>query len=57
MSRRFDDTAAAEEIMKDIEDGKYTNAATVIGLLKQIISDLPRTTVSREAQAYLDNHF
>jgi len=56
MSTRFTDTAAAEEIMRDIEDGKYSENAAY-GLLKQIISDLPGTSVAREAQAYLDNHY
>ena len=56
MSTRFTDTAAAEEIMRDIEDGKYSKNVAY-GLLNQIINDLPNTTVAREAQAYLDNHY
>lgn len=56
MSTRFTDTAAAEEIMRDIEDGKYSRNVAY-GLLNQIINDLPNTSVAREAQAYLDNHY
>jgi uncharacterized protein (DUF1499 family) len=56
MSTQFYSTASAEEVLRDIEDGKYSSN-TAYGLLKQIISDLPGTSVAREAQAYLDNHY
>ena len=55
MSRRFYDTAAAEEIMKDIKVGKYSSVVAY-GLLNQIVNDLPGTAVAREAQQYLANY-
>ena len=55
MSRRFYDTAAAEEIMKDIKAGKYSSAVAY-GLLNQIVNDLPGTAVAREAQRFLGAH-
>lgn len=54
MSRRFTDTSAAEEIVKDIRNGKYSNTASALGLLKQIVNDLPGTNVAREAQRLID---
>lgn len=54
MSRRFSDTAAAEEIVKDIRNGNYPNLASALGLLKQIVNDLPGTSVAREAQRIID---
>lgn len=57
MSRRFYDTEAAVEIVKDIKKGEYSNSSEVYGLLKQIISDLPDTSVAREAQQLLDELF
>ncbi len=54
MSRRFSDTAAAEEIVKDIRNWNYPNSASVLGLLKQIVNDLPGTSVAREAQRIID---
>lgn len=53
MSRRFSDTAAAEEIIKEIKNGGYSNTCTIIGLLNQIINDLPGTSVAREAAELL----
>ena len=53
MSRRFSDTAAAEEIIKEIKNGEYSNTCTIIGLLNQIINDLPGTSVAREAAELL----
>lgn len=59
MSNRFsngDGEMSAQKIMEDIRDGKYTSSVA-FGLLKQIVSDLPGTSVASEAQAYLDIHF
>ncbi len=56
MSKRFDNTAAAEEIMKDIKAGKYSSAVAY-GLLNQIVNDLPGTAVAREAQRFLDANY
>ena len=59
MSDRFskgDGEGAAQKIMDDIRDGKYTSSVAY-GLLKQIVNDLPGSSVAREAQAYLDMHF
>lgn len=53
MSRRFTDTGPAQFIVDEIKNGKYTNTITIIGLLKQIINDLPGTAVAREAQQLL----
>ena len=57
MSTRFSSTAAAEEIVKDIRDGKYTDSASALGLLKQIVNDLPGTSVAREAQRLIDERY
>lgn len=57
MSTRFSSTAAAEEIVKNIRDGKYTNSSSALGLLKQIINDLPGTSVAREAQRLIDEKY
>ena len=57
MSTRFSSTAAAEEIVKDICDGKYTNSASALSLLKQIVNDLPGTSVAREAQRLIDKKY
>ena len=57
MSTRFLSTAAAEEIVKDIRDGKYTDSASALGLLKQIVNDLPGTSVAREAQRLIDERY
>lgn len=48
--------AAAREILDEIEDGQY-RAVDAYGKLKQIINDLPGTSVANEAQAYLDNNY
>ena len=56
MSRRFTDTSAAIEIIKAIKDGEYKNTLTIIGLLKQIINDLPGTSVAEEAADLLDDY-
>lgn len=56
MSTRFSSTAA-EEIIKDIRDEKYPNSASALGLLKQIINDLPGTSVAREAQRLIDEKY
>jgi len=53
MSRRFSDTASAEAILEDIKKGRYTNVLTIIGLLKQIINDLPGTSAATEDQDLL----
>lgn len=53
MSRRFSDTSTAKYILNDIKNGGYTNTVTIIGLLKQIINDLPGTDVAKEAQQLL----
>ncbi len=53
MSRRFTDTAAAQEIINAIKNGEYSNSAVIIGLLHQIINDLPGTAVAREAELML----
>lgn len=53
MSRRFNDTAAAQAIIDDIKKGLYSNHAVINGLLKQIINDLPGTEVAREAKQLL----
>lgn len=53
MSRRFSDTAAAEEIIREIKNGEHSNTCTIIGLLNQIINDLPGTSVAREAAELL----
>ena len=53
MSRRFNDTAAAQAIIDDIKKGLYSNHAVINGLLKQIINDLPRTEVAQEAKQLL----
>ena len=56
MWKRFDNTAAAEEIMKDIKAGNYSSAVAY-GLLNQIVNDLPGTAVAREAQRFLDANY
>ena len=48
--------AAAREILDEIEDGQY-RSVDAYGKLKQIINDLPGTSVANEAQAYLDNNY
>ncbi|MBQ6885458.1 MAG: hypothetical protein IJN56_06975 [Clostridia bacterium] len=53
----FTSTAAAEEILKAIKNGEYTNSSTVYGLLQQIINDCPGTAVAREAQQLLNERF
>ena len=57
MSRMHYDTAAAEEILKDIKAGKYSNSGTVYGLLMQIINDCKGTQVAKDAQLLLDDMF
>ena len=56
MSRRFSDTAAAKAIIDGIKSGEYNNTAVIIGLLNQIINDLPGTDVAIEAKQLLDNY-
>lgn len=56
MSRRFYDTTAAEEIVLAIKNGEYSNTCTIIGLLNQIINDLPGTSVAREAAELLSEY-
>ena len=56
MSRRFTDSAAAQEIINAIKNGEYSNSAVIIGLLHQIINDLPGTAVAREAELMLYNY-
>ena len=53
----FTSTAAAEEILKAIKNGEYTNSSSVYGLLQQIINDCNGTSVAREAQRLLDEMF
>lgn len=53
----FNSTAAAEEILKAIKNGEYTNSATVYGILQQIVNDCAGTSVAREAQRLLDEKF
>ena len=53
MSRRFSDTGPAQFIVDEIKIGVYKNTTTIIGLLKQIINDLPGTDVAKEAQQLL----
>ena len=57
MSRMHYDTASAEEVLRDIKDGKYRNSSTVYGLLQQIINDCAGTSVAREAKRMLDELF
>lgn len=56
MSNRFTDTAAAEYILEEIKNGKYTNPLTAMGLLKQIINDLRGTSVAKEAEEVLKKY-
>lgn len=56
MSNRFTDTAAAEYILEEIKNGKYTNSLTAMGLLKQIINDLRGTPVAKEAEEVLKKY-
>lgn len=56
MSRRFTDTSSAEAIIEGIKAGEYKNTLTIIGLLKQIINDLPETSVAKEATDLLDDY-
>lgn len=53
MSRRFSDTSTAKAIINEINAGGYSNRLTIIGLLKQIINDLPNTPVAKEAERLL----
>lgn len=57
MSRIHYDTASAEEILRDIKEGKYSNLSTIYGLLQQIINDCAGTSVAREAKRLLDELF
>ena len=56
MSRRFTDTASAEAIIEGIKEGEYKNTLNIIALLKQIINDLPGTSVATEAEDLLDDY-
>lgn len=56
MSNRFTDTAAAEYILEEIKNGKYSNPLTAMGLLKQIINDLRGTSVAKEAEEVLKKY-
>lgn len=53
----YTSTAAAEEILKAIENGEYTNSSTIYGLLQQIINDCRGTSVARQAQKLMDEKF
>lgn len=55
MSRRFYSTGAAEEIIKSIKRGEYTNELQIRGLLLQIINDCPRTKVAKDAKELMED--
>lgn len=55
MAWHFSDTATAEKVIEDIENGKISNSATAYGILNQIINDLSGTYVAEKAKRLRDS--
>lgn len=55
MAWNFTDMASAEEIIEKIENGEFSNSATVYCLLGEIMNAFPGTLIADKAKELRDN--